>query len=347
MPSVGSGPRPVLLLTVRPPEFDFRLPIVRELAGLGHPVHSIVLTRRPDVFRLGPDGEALTHLGSGFAAVAKLARGIRDPRLLVLNSTNLAFPVISLALNVASGGIACLDLHDDLLYETRGFRRLKDKLALRLLLAGSDMAVHAAPTLAEQVPWSHHLGNASEVEAVERPSISTSPVLILASLDGRFDFDLLAAAASLRPETDFDIHGRIFPGQTAVNRRLDAILTAHPNVRYRGAYRAVELNDLLARYSTTFAPYVAQSPLTRFIDPLRFYHCLRSGMEVITTSIPAARALSRHLHIVASAAEFATALDRLAMVPDARSNVGTAGQFGWNEKARTLMGLVDAFEAGR
>ncbi len=301
------------------------------------------LKRRPEAFRISPDGETLEPVTTGWSGLWTLARRLRRARPLVLNSTNLAFPFLSLCLGVRLGGIRCFDLHDDLRYGNVGLAFAKADLAQRLLVASSNLTVHAAPTLAELFPRSRHLGNASEVEPGTRAIIDPGRVLVMASLDARIDLDLLDAVAAASPARLFEIHGRVMSGDDAATRAaLEGLTSRRPNVRYHGAYRASDLTTLLAPYSVTFAPYVVGSPLTRYLDPLRYYHCLRAGLELITTDIPAARDLAAHLHIASTPADVVAALDRLATVPSARRNaVPPQGQFGWAERAKDFLAILD------
>ena len=125
--------------------------------------------------------------------------------------------------------------------------------------------------------------------------------------------------------------------------RLERLVAAHSNVTYHGAYTNAELPSLLERFSVTLAPYVASSPLTRYIDPLRYYHCLNSGMEVITTDIPAGRALENYLHIVERPDDLGVLLDRMQREPGARRNLSsTAEIFNWRVKARRLIGIANS-----
>lgn len=332
----------IVVLTVRPWHSDFRLPLARELARLGREVYYVFLKRRPETFRISPDGETLDPVATGWPGLWALATRLRRARPLVLNSTNLAFPLVSLGLGFLFGGTRCLDLHDDLRYGKVGLGYAKADLAQRLLVASSDLTVHAAPTLAELFPRSHHLGNASEVEPGSRGMADPGRVLVLASLDARIDLGLLDAVAAASPTRLFEIHGRVMGEDPATRAALDGLTARRPNVRHHGAYRAVDLTTVLAPYSVTFAPYLVGSRLTRYLDPLRYYHCLRAGLELVTTDIPAARDLAAHLHIASTAADVVAALDRLASTPSGRRNAAPpAGQFGWAERAKDFLTIVD------
>jgi glycosyltransferase involved in cell wall biosynthesis len=346
----GGFARTFVVLTCRVAHSDFRLPIARELARLGHRVFYVFLKRRPDAYLLSADGTVLEPVCSGLRALWTLCGRLRRDggRLTVLNSTNLAFPVFSRLLRIRLGGTWCLDLHDDLLYGTAGLSRRRAEIAQAILLQGSDLQVHSAPSLAELFPGSHHLGNASDVEPSVRTGFDAGRVLILASLDRRMDFDLLDAVAERAPDTIFDIHGQVAGGDPEVRARLDRLTGRRANVRYHGPYRAADLTALLARYDVTLAPYVTESRLTRYLDPLRYYHCLRSGMELVTTPIPAAADLDPLLHVARTPDEIAAILLRLGRDPAARRNAGPPPErLGWAGRARRFLDIVAAQESRR
>jgi hypothetical protein len=345
-PAGTPAPWTVIVLTVRDPRTDFRLPLARELAALGHEVLYVFLKRRPVVTRLSPAPSTPRTTGIP-ALVGELRRAAgAGERVLVLNSTNLVMPGLTAALRLAVPGLWCLDLHDDLLYDFSGWRRLRGRIALGVLERCADIAVHAAPTLRELFPASRHLGNASDLRPVARGGFDASRVLVLASVDARFDFDFMARAAALAPEVAFDIHGGVSRGDPLIAGRLRSLASA-PNVHHHGPYDNAALPGLLAAYAVTLAPYVVGSRLTRYIDPLRYYHCLNAGMEVITTGIPAAEALARHLHVVASPEDAVATLARLGADPAARRNDGsTASTHTWAAKARRLIQIAAEVRGG-
>ncbi len=51
--------------------------------------------------------------------------------------------------------------------------------------------------------------------------------------------------------------------------------------------------------------------MTRYIDPLRFYHCLNAGVEVVSTDIPQARQMGRWIHVVRDPNECGETLDAI------------------------------------
>lgn len=331
----------IVLLTCREAATDFRLPLAEALQALGHEVAYVYLRRRPIVTEMAsPERKQEFSLADFLQRARRLLRRPDRP-LLVFNSTNLVFPGLCSLLRIVVGGVWCFDMHDELFYGATGMKRRRMRLAQAVLLGGSDLVVHAAPTLAELFPRSRHLGNASAIGFVKRPSTDFSKVLILASLDRRIDFPLVAETAALNPHLTFDIYGHISGNDAGVRADLDRLLADHPNVAYRGAYQNVDLPGIFARYAITLAPYAVGSALTRYIDPLRYYHCLNAGMEVVSTAIPKAFDFAGRIHILGSPDEFGPLVERLRDDPAARLNdyPDVAGN-SWRARAERLTEIV-------
>jgi glycosyltransferase involved in cell wall biosynthesis len=342
MANTSIKPWHILLLTCRDPETDFRLPLAEELQLLGHDVYYIYLKRRPVIISMGGKDPRieLSILGFLFYALRKF-RPLSP--LLVFNSTNLVFPGLSRILRLICGGFWILDMHDELTYGKTGPAKDKALKALQTLLSGSDMIVHAAPTLKELFPTSQHLGNASTVTAIARPQPDFSKVLILASIDERLDFDFLLAAARSAPELTFEIYGQIAGNNPEIRKRVEDAVKMQANVRHCGAYVNSDLPRILGDYTVTLAPYMLSSPLTYYIDPLRYYHCLNSGMEVISTAIPKAEDFGKQIHIARDPAEIGPLVKGLADSTIAKRNAGsTAAIYNWKNRAIRVIELADA-----
>jgi hypothetical protein len=79
---------------------------------------------------------------------------------------------------------------------------------------------------------------------------------------------------------------------------LTTLAARNGNIQYHGPYCMADLPGILSRYRISIAPYRMDTILTRYIDPLRFYHCLNAGLEVISTDIPHARYMADWVHVV-------------------------------------------------
>lgn len=320
------------ILTCRPQDQDFRYHLACELRALGHSVTYIYLKRRP----------VATDMSAGVVetwSVGRLARHFvamnrKASRHVVFNSTNLAFAGLCAGLRLLSPrAFWVFDLHDDLLYGSTGIDRRVAKARQAVSLALSDISVHAAPTLKELFPRSIHLGNGSSLPQTAKVCDDPHRVLVIARFDERFDFALMAEVATQNAEFSFDLFGQVVGRPEDVARQLDALRQLAPNVSYHGPYSDPDLNGLLSRYLLSFAPYKIDHPLTRYIDPLRYYHCLATHTGIVTTAIPQALVMADRLQIIGAAHEFGHAAERALA---GRSGNGVS----WREIAERLVRLV-------
>jgi O-antigen/teichoic acid export membrane protein len=345
--AIGEGRRHFLFLRTERPETDFRLALAQELAALGHHVTYIYLRRRPAIFSFR-DMDVQATMSLPRFLVYLLREHARRPGLVVFNSTNLNFPGLSLLIRALVGGIWCFDLHDDLVYGATGWRRRRAEIALKLLAAISDVTLAVSPLLAERVPGAVHLGNASALPFEPRAHLDTRDILILASIDDRFDFEFMQALAALDGSIHYTIRGHVSANAAGPRSRLVALMKAAANIRHDGGYATQEIGSILARHDVTVAPYVMGALQTRYIDPLRYYHCLRAGLELITTAIPAARLISGQAHVVETPEQALTAIHGLRNGAVRRRNADPRGRVpDWRDRATTLLAILDEIEQRR
>lgn len=327
------------VLTCRDPKSDFRLPLVDALRR-DHPTYYIWLRRRPVVSGPNP-GDPFSEMSIA-GLLRFMRRGSRDGAINVyFNSTNTYFPVLSALLRtIAPPGVWCFDMHDDLRYHNTGIKRWREQRIVAFLCRLSDVVVHAAPTLRELFPKSVHLGNASNILPLPASEPREGRVLIIASFDERFDFDFVSDLALACPQTSFHLHGWTRPGDTETMVQLTSLVERHPNIEYHGPYEMVDLPGILSRYRISVAPYRTDTLLTRYIDPLRFYHCLNAGLEVISTDIPQARFMERWVHVVSNATDCAATLAAIQQGGLAKQPDYTP--ITWRQRADELARIIEA-----
>lgn len=333
------SPYRFFVLTCRDPRHDFRVPLVEALQQRGD-AYSIWLRRHPLVS--GPD-QADPAREMTVTGLLRFMRTLpRDDRInIYLNSTNTYFPGLSLALQrIAPPGIWVFDMHDDLRYHNHGLKRLREQAIVSTLCRVSDAVVHAAPTLQSLFPRSQHLGNASHLMPLDLSSAGWNDVLVIASFDERFDFDFLSNLASLSGDLRFHLHGWTRSTDDITASRVRQLVDRHDNVLYHGPYSTDDLPGILRRYRLTVAPYVADAELTRYIDPLRFYHCLNAGLEVVSTAIPQARYMERFVHVVADPAACRQAL--MALQSGRNHKQPAYSPITWDQRADRLIEIVSA-----
>lgn len=329
-----------LFLRSEKPHTDFRLALAYELKQLGHHVTYIYVQKRP--MRVDVANPSDQHHMSLIAFMIMILRTFAwRTDVVVFNSTNLTFPVLSLCLRCVLWGTWCFDLHDNLLYNTQGFKRIKGRMSLWMLGRISRFTLCASPLLTELVPQALHLGNASNLVRKVREKLTVNRVLVLSSLDERFDFELFEGVAQDNPAITFVIRGHISGANPLYQERLNALLNKNSNISYEGAYVNDDIADLLHNYHLTFAPYVTSSQFTRYIDPLRFHHCLRSGLEIITTHIPACEEWQDRIHIIEKISDFSILIKSLTLgdLP-LRNGLGCQESPSWRNRALQLDHLL-------
>ena len=342
IPSVERSPSQTcalrfIVFTCRDPRTDFRLPLVEALRRRGHEVHYIWLKRRPMVSDAAGERATSMSLVAGLRYLRRITTS-RARTNIYFTTTNLCFPILVLALRAICGnGVWCFDMHDDLLYGLRGLARLRARLSQAVLLPVFDLMVHAAPTLKELFPASYHLGNASSLGPLRRPTPRFDKVLILASIDERMDFAFLDAVAAHCPDIGFEVYGQV---SRTVEAAMRALRDAHTNVHYHGAYVTADLVPILERHAVMLAPYRVDDRLTRYLDPLRYYHALNSGMEVITTAIPQAEAYADRLHVVRTPKEVVQVIEGLQTDDRPRRNPIEAPPITWDVRAARLVEIL-------
>jgi hypothetical protein len=285
------------VFTCRSAKSDFRLPLVEALQER-YETWYIWLKRRPVV--AGPQHDSAPVEMALPQFLRFMAQFRRDEKInIYFNSTNTYFPGTVVCLRaIATAGVWCLDMHDDLRYHNAGIRRLREEGIIRILRACSDVIVHAAPTLTELFPRSRHLGNASHLRKLTHDPKGNTGILIIASFDERFDFGFVSQLAAYCPGMQFHLHGWTRPNDDVTAQQLRTLHENHANVHYHGPYETEDLPGILGSYRVSLAPYLSDSPITRYIDPLRYYHCLNAGLEVVSTDIPQASYMRQWIHVV-------------------------------------------------
>jgi hypothetical protein len=258
---------------------------------------------------------------------------------IYFNSTDNAFPLLTALLRLISPrGVWCWDMYEELRYDSTGLQRLRLSIALKILQSNSDIILCAAPPLIELFPKALYLGLASHILPLPRNAERNNEVLVLASFDDRCDFNFLSKLATLCPETQFHLYGRVSRNHIPWQQQLTAVYNNHSNIHYHGAYTHDDLPTLLQRFDVTLAPYRSDIPRIRYIDPERFYHCLNAGLEVISTDIPAAHRLSQWLNIARDPAECATII--AALRSGKLEKRGGYSPITWEQRIKRLVEII-------
>jgi hypothetical protein len=312
----GNGIR-IVVLSCRPSKTDFRVPLVTAFRQAGYETRYLNISERTWT----DDGAFSRPLSFAQLVVSIRSFARPDKVTLVIDSTNLTHPFLITVLRlVVSRAIWCFDMHDDLLYDSGGIRRLYGRAKQLVRTRTSDIVLVASAAIRERFPRAVHIGNASHTVRTARHQLNLDRLLIMTSIDERFDLELLGAVAAACAGTVFDIYGRFRTIDGVIRQQFENLLARQENIRHHGPYATSDIELLVKRYDVMFAAYRTGIRLTRYIDPLRVYHCLNAGMEVIITDIPAVEDFAAAVHVVRGANDVSETLGLLRTQSEARKN---------------------------
>jgi hypothetical protein len=323
------------VFSTRSYERDFRRFLAEALRRQGHEVHHVHIGRTTRVVDAAGGSAAF----EGAAGFLRLIRRLRahaacadEP--VFIDSTGPYTPARSLALRALLGpGLWCYDIFDDMSYDYRGWLRIRTRLAIALLSRLSGIQLTLSGETLRLFPRAVHLDNAAHTGRIERKNPNDRDLVLLSSIDERFDAEFVRRLAALVPDRRIFLHGR-----SASAPALAALLRERPNIVYRGEFRYDDVGAILAPFAVALAPY-AINRLTEFINPDKYYYFLNSGMEVISTDIPQARRMRDRIHIAHAAADVPAIMDRLRDDRGFRKNA--AGPvIGWDQRAGELLEII-------
>lgn len=160
------------------------------------------------------------------------------------------------------------------------------------ILAAADLVTGTSEPLLERLrrtrPDAFLLPNAADADlfgalADPAPDAGRLTVGYAGAVDDWFDFDLLAAAARLRPNWSFEIVG-------AVEGRRPSPARFPENVVFAGERPYSEMTAVRARFDVEIIPF-RLSALTHATDPVKLYEALAAGRGVVATPMRALASL--------------------------------------------------------
>ncbi len=325
-------------------ERDFRKYFIEALRAIGHDVRHIRIGRVTIV--TNPPGEPIKFHGLvGFFRLLRFLRAevAADARNVYFDSTDGCTFLRLLTLHAfLPTGTWCMDIYDNLLFDYRGLKRFKRWLSVTCLSFISPIHLICSRELLRLFPKAEFLAKAAHTRHSDRDHANWKDLVVLASVDRRFDFDFVKKIAAEAPDRAIYIHGRIVNNDAAVRRKMEDLCSEKSNVIYRGEYQFEDIDAILAPYAVGFAPYVTRSELTDYIDPDKYYFFLSSGMEVISTDIPQARHMSEHIHIAVAPSDLTRIMSSLQHDASFRKNVRrTTDAYSWTSRVREFVAIVD------
>ena len=198
------------------------------------------------------------------------------------------------------------DAFDYFFYDSTGKRFLIAKIKDLINRIIADRIMVLSKPLLNVYPGAFHLDNASHlVPGPDKHQIPRKQIVTIASFNERFNFDLLEGVANLLPDYSFHLHGWVLNNSPKILQTMSRLSGNCPNIIYRGPYTNAQLDNILDDYDIGLLPYIDNNILTRYINPDKLYHYLCKGLEVVSTPIPQSMEMREHLHIAATAGEFA------------------------------------------
>ena len=197
--------------------------------------------------------------------------------------------------------------------------------------------VFAFPSSIDQA----HFARAREIkeEPVDQANIPHPRLGFCGVIDERFDTDLLAKMAELRPEWSFVMIGPVV-------KIAEEDLPRRENIHYLGGKKYAELPKYLAGWDIALMPF-ALNESTRFISPTKTPEYLAAGKPVISTPIrDVVRPYGemRLVEIASTADEFVAAANRILLVGDSEYWLSRVDEFlstmSWNKTYNEMKGLI-------
>lgn len=199
-------------------------------------------------------------------------------------------------------------------------------------------SVHAFPSSVDV----SHFARAREINS-ERPEQENIPhprVGFAGVIDERFDTELLAGVADLRPDMQFVMVGPVV-------KISEDDLPRRSNIHYVGMQSYDDLPAFFAGWDIASMPF-ALNESTKYISPTKTPEYLAAGLPVISTAITDVVHPYQDLalvQIVATAQEFSAALNN-ALAENAATRQAKADEFlaknSWDKTYSAMLALIEA-----
>ena len=327
---------------------DFRKFLIEALRAAGHEAWHVRVGHRSKLTSIEGSEEF-----SGIVGLLGMIRRLRivgaEGKIVYVDSTGAFTPVRSVLFRLAlRGGTWCFDIFDDLRYNYCGYRLFKARVSIKLLTYCSRILLVSSRESLRLFPSARHLDHAADVPWVNRGDRNFRDLVVLSSIDERFDFEFVREIARSSPSHRIIIHGYVCNcvNSEIIESRLVELCAQQANIIFNGKYELDEIPAILNPYAIGLAPYAVGSRLTEFINPEKYYSFLQSGLEVISTDIPQARRMGEWIHVVNSPAELIDVAMRIEQDRTFRKNTGLGPDYSWSRRARDLVDIVNAAESG-
>lgn len=227
----------------------------------------------------------------------------------------------------------------------------------RALIRRADLVLVTSEELLKRKsginPYTYWVPNAVDYERFARAAADRKPPADIAGLarpwlgyvgaiNDKLDLDLLVQIADCHTDGTLVLVGPVRVS-TPDGQRGIAALQARPNVRLVGRVPVDQVAVYMAVCDVGLLPY-RDNEWTKNIDPLKLYEYLACGLPVVSTDIPAVRAVSDLVYVAKDSVEFLRAT-RAVMAQDctavrlARQQL--AAQNTWAQRVERISELID------
>lgn len=223
------------------------------------------------------------------------------------------------------------------------FRATETRFAQRadLVLASAPVLLERMRTLSDNVIFAPNVADtrlfSSALETGEidpEMAVLSEPraVFVGAVVATKIEFQILIDTARRRPDWSFVLVGPVGLGDPSTD--ISAV-AAEPNLHVLGARPYERLPAVLRGARVGLIPYV-RNELTTSIFPMKVYEYMAAGLAVLSTDLPALRAVEG-VEVVNSSEELARALDQVdSSETERRRRSALAQAHSWDERVAEI-----------
>ena len=234
--------------------------------------------------------------------------------------------------------------------------------AHRRMLESADLVMAISARLAESArrirPDCHltdmgvNFRTYDEARAADAPEVVRNipgpRIGLVANLDDRIDWELIAAVANAHPHANVVVVGPIYRASEGTARKAAAVGSI-ANVHLVGRLPVRDIPATTAAFDCCVIPY-RDTASVQSINPLKFFQYLAAGKQVVATPIPALKPYSDLACMHAEKNEFVLAVSHAISRPQEQSDVArrkeVAKRHDWHEIVDTQLHWFEAALGG-
>lgn len=277
--------------------------------------------------------------------IARTVTGyLGEGRTIVLSGLGCNFSLNAFRLpKQIRSSVVLYDIYDDLLYDTRGMKRLGKWAIDYFWKIACNNHLILDPALSRRYRHAFHLDNASHLQSNRRQLTQIRRMIYAGSIDDRVDFAWMHAVA--KTSIPIDIYGWVHCSSQTAAQYLERLCDEEENITYKGPYDNDELGEILLHYDVGLLPYKTDHKMTKHVNPDKLRHYLNAGLEVLASPIPAVMRHVSYVHIANTQANFLHIL--AAMLSERRQTKWPVDEHSWDTRWSALVGMIEQTRNGR